>query len=303
MASTPVKEPLVVVCLRHVDQRARVDPLTGEIDRDPRSATASAADLAALEHALRIAEAWSGRVLAIAAGSPEADHTLRQAMALGAQVMRVAWPQEREAYVRELCAGERPLARALAGAIAEAGSPAVVLCGDRSPDRGTGSVPAFLAYELGAAQALGLVRLDVDGDSLRGERRLDAGRRERLRIPRPAVCSVEPAGVRLRRASLPATLASNAVPVPVVQPRTPPDEPSVRVGAPHPYRPRTRVQPPPYGDTPHERLVQLTGVLVAHDPPTVVGPTDAAHAAEALLDYLDRGGYARTPADVEREEA
>lgn len=288
MASTPVKEPLVVACLRHVDQRAGVDPLTGELDCDPRSASASAADLAALEYALRIAQAWSGRVLAVIAGAPKANDTLRQAMALGSEAVRVAWPQAREAYVRELCAGERPLARALAEAIDQAGSPAVVLCGDRSPDRGTGSVPAFLAHELGAAQALGLVRLDVDGDGLRGERRLDGGRRERLRIPRPAVCSVEPGGVRLRRASLPETMAADAAPVPVAEPRTLPDEPRVRVGAPRPYRPRTRVQPPPSGTTPHERLVQLTGVLVAHDPPTVVGPTGAAHAADALLDYLKR---------------
>lgn len=303
MASTPVREPLVVSCLRHVDQRARVDPLTGEIERDPRAATVSAADLAALEYALRIADAWSGRVLAVAAGSPEADGTLRQAMALGAQAVRVAWPQEGEAYVRELCAGERPLARALTQAVGQVGSPAVVLCGDRSQDRGTGSVPAFLAHELGAAQALGLVRLEVDGVGLRGERRLDGGRRERLRIPRPAVCSVEPGGVRLRRAPLPAALAAEHASVPVVEPAISPTEPAVRVGAPRPYRPRTRVQPAPSGDTPHERLVQLAGVLVAHDPPTVVGPTDAGHAADALFDYLDRGGYARTPADVGREDA
>ncbi len=39
-----------------------------------------------------------------------------------------------------------------------------VVCGDVSADRGSGAVPAFLAAELDAAQALGLVGVEiVDG--------------------------------------------------------------------------------------------------------------------------------------------
>ena len=96
------------------------------------------------------------------------------------------------------------------------GTPSVVLCGDRSADRGTGALPAFLAHELDAAQALGLVSLIPDPDStgqapaVLAERRLDGGWRERLRVPLPAVCSVEGAGVRLRRASLTGALAAGS---------------------------------------------------------------------------------------------
>lgn len=285
---------LVVACLRHVDQRPDVDPLDGEIRRDPRSATASAAELAALEHALRIAGSWAGRVLAVVAGPPPAEETLRQAMAAGADVLRVAWPPAPDpAYLADLAGDERPLATAIAGAIRGAGRPAAVVCGDRSSDRGTGALPAFLAHELGAAQALGLVRLAVDGGRLVGERRLDRGRREHLTIEPPAVCSVEAAGVRLRRAPLPATLAAAGADVPVVEPAEPgwgPHRPAVRLGAPRPYRPRTQRRPPPSGESPRERVLELTGALVAHDPPTVVGPTDPATAADALLDYLTRHG-------------
>lgn len=49
--------------------------------------------------------------------------------------------------------------------------------------------------------------------------------------------------------------------------------------------------PPPEGDDPRLRLLALTGALVAHDPPTVVQPADAAEAAEVLLTYLVRHGY------------
>ncbi|MBL7523194.1 putative mycofactocin-associated electron transfer flavoprotein, partial [Frankia sp. CNm7] len=84
--------PLVAVCLRVTDLRPEVDPLTGVLTQSPHGAGLSPADEAALERALTLAEAWSGRVLAVTAGPPIADGPLRAAAALGAQVLRVAWP-------------------------------------------------------------------------------------------------------------------------------------------------------------------------------------------------------------------
>ena len=52
-----------------------------------------------------------------------------------------------------------------------------------------------------------------------------------------------------------------------------------------------RVVPPPAGATARERLLQLTGVLDTHEPPTVIGPVDAAEAADALLGFLRRTGH------------
>ena len=81
----------------------------------------------------------------------------------------------------------------------------LVVCGDYSLDRGTGSVPAFLAGELSMAQALGLLEVGVDRDdagALRVVRRLDGGRREILDVTPPAVLSVEGSAASLRRASL-----------------------------------------------------------------------------------------------------
>jgi electron transfer flavoprotein beta subunit len=49
----------------------------------------------------------------------------------------------------------------------------------------------------------------------------------------------------------------------------------------------------PAGGT-HERLLALTGALAAPDPPRVVGPVDAAIAADELLEYLRRHGYGPT---------
>ena len=82
-----------------------------------------------------------------------------------------------------------------------------VWCGDYSADRGSGSVPAFLAARLHRQQALGLVGVEFI-DPLRVTRRLDGGRREILRITGPAVLSVEGSVARLRRASLRSALTA-----------------------------------------------------------------------------------------------
>ena len=293
--------PLVVVCLRIGDLRPAVDPLDGTVTRDRWGVGLPPADAAALEHALRVSARWNGRVVAVCAGPESVDRVLAEVAALGVAVVRVPTGDEADAhrYLDELANDERGLARTLLAAVRSFGTPDLVLCGDRSVDRGTGALPAFLAHELGGAQALGLVALDTDGPrSLAVERRLDGGWRERLRVALPAVCSVEAAGVRLRRAPLAGALTVDRVPTPVdrtlevASATGPAGGPGpLHLGPPQPYSPRTRVLPPPEGDDPRLRLLALTGALVAHDPPTVVQPADAAEAADVLLAYLVRHGY------------
>jgi electron transfer flavoprotein beta subunit len=308
-APAPDGRPLIVACLRIADLRPAVDPLDGSVSRDRWGVGLSPADAAALEHALRVADAWGGRVVAVCAGPASVERVLREVAGLGVAVVRVPTADEADAhrYVAELAEDERALAAALLGAVRPFGPPDLVLCGDRSVDRGTGALPAYLADELGAAQALGLVALTAAGDGvLDVERRLDAGWRERLRVTLPAVCSVEGAGVRLRRASLAGALAVDGVPTPVDHPADGATAPgpaggpdTLHLGPTRPFSPRTRVVPAPGGDDPRLRLLALTGALVAHDPPTVVEPADAAEAADVLLAFLARHGYLPGPGDAE----
>ena len=307
--------PLVVACLRICDLRPQVDPLTGSIGRDPWGIGLSAADAAALEHALRVADAWSGRVVAVAVGPATIEPALVEVSALGASVVRVPTADTDpgpgahigHAYEQELGADEHDLARTIVAALEPWGTPAVVVCGDRSADRGTGALPAFLAHRWGAAQALGLVSLEVEprragtGPHLLAQRRLDGGWREQLRVPLPAVCSVEGAGVRLRRASLAGALAAassdlrveRSSPTATGSPDRPPVP--VEIGAGRPYRPRTRVLPAPAGDDPRIRLLDLTGALATPDPPTVIGPVGAVEGADELIGFLVRHGYVEPP--------
>ncbi|NMH95638.1 putative mycofactocin-associated electron transfer flavoprotein, partial [Pseudonocardia bannensis] len=282
--------PLIVAALRFVDDRAHVDPLTGHVRIDVRSCGPGQADRTALDYALRLAAEVDGRAVAVTAGPPAADAMLRDALAVGAHaVLRV--DLHRDDPVAVAADDGAGVARALADAITTAfGRPELVLCGDHSADRGTGSTPAHLAEELGAVQALGLLGLSREGNGLRAVRRLDGGRRELLAVPLPAVCSVEPATVRLRRASLPATLAARGAPVPVAQVVVAHDG-RVQFGPARAYRPRPRVLPSPEATDPRQRLLALTGALVERTPPRVIRPASPAQAADELLGYLRRHGY------------
>ena len=219
---------------------------------------------------------------------------LRDALAVGAaRALRVepaSWPAgPRPAG---LVGGEQQSAIALADALRRHyGAPDLVLCGDLATDRATGSFPAFLAASLGAAQALGCVRLEpVDGHALRVHRRLDGGRREVLLVRPPAVVSVEAAGVRLRRAGLPATLAGDDAAVTVASTPAAAAAARIRIIGAQPYRPRPRELPVPTG-TALRRTLELTGALAQRTPPTVIGPLPPDRAAGELLAYLRRCGY------------
>jgi electron transfer flavoprotein beta subunit len=299
--------PIIAACLRITDLRPEVDPLSGRVTHDQLAVGLSASDAAALEYALRIAEAWSGRVVVVTIGSPNVDEVLREVGALGVDVVRVPGidDAEEQTHPTELASDEQASARAAAAAMAALGGAHVVVCGDRSADRGTGAFPAFLAHELGAAQALGLVRL-VPGDDreLLAERRLDGGWREQLSFRPPAVCSVEAAGVRLRRSTLAGALGANDLPVGVddraseflrtARERTG----ALHLGPVRRFEPRTRVVPAPFSEDARERVLALTGALDRHDPPTLVGPMGAAEAADVLLEYLARHGYLEDRAPI-----
>jgi len=255
----------------------------GPSSSDTRWAGVSAADEAALETALRLSEDGRGTVTVVCLGPPAADDALRTAIATGAtRAVRIDGSTALDS---------RHVATELAGVV---GGSDLVLCGDFSLDRGTGSVPAFLAHELGAAQALGLLQVAVPaGDTtLRCLRRLDGGRREVLDVRPPAVISVEGSVARLRRASLGAVVGSKASPVAVVKAGADEHATAAVVFA---YRPRARVLPPPHGDV-LERVRGILDVGGAHSSHGDVVVLEPAEAAQRIVDQLTAWGYLHEPA-------
>lgn len=278
---------------------------------DHRFGGISAADTSALEWALRIGETFGHPVLAVTVGPAEAEAALRDALACGAQAaVRVDTGDEDLTTVSSAVVAQH-IARAVldtratgTGAVTtgNASQPtmSVVCCGDYSLDRGTGSVPAFLAHLLGAQQALGLVQLQVQGPMLTGLRRLDGGRRERLAVSAPAVISVEGATATLRRASVAATLRAKQAVIHTVGYRaTAPEvsnesEPAVQRRA---YRPRARELAAPVGDRALDRVQQVLSGTSASG----AGAGDAGTGAHRTTEVLEPAAAARRIVDALRD--
>lgn len=279
---------LIAVCLSFADRRPDVDPLSGEVSVDERTSRLSEADGAALELALRAAEAWGASVTAVTVGPPAAEAVLREALACGAaHAVRVDGAAARRA---------EDVAAALAAVVRPADQ---VWCGDQGLEAGSGAVPVLVAAHLGAAGAFGLVEVGSPAASEPGRlvavRRLDGGRRERLAVAGRAVLSVEGAAARLRRAGLPGVLRAERATIEVVRPAAAAAG-SVRVGLPAPYRPRPRVVPAPAGATALDRVRVLTGAGLAGAPDADRRASVAAtpeEAADLILEALARWGYER----------
>ncbi len=248
----------------------------------PSGVAFSPADQAALEWALRAGERWDLPVTALAVAPSAAEPMLREALAVGAaKAIRIDAPTL------------LPSAQAAGLAAAHLAEAAMILCGDSSLDRGSGSFPGFLAAALECQQALGLLHLEL-GDSPGSKvlRRLDGGRREELQVDSPAVLSVEGSTARLRRASLIGVRQAKLAGITVDLGDLVDSSCSSHVGQPayYPYRPRARQLGAPVGNDARERI--LTMLDVAHAPsPGETVVLDPQAAAERIGRALSEWGY------------
>ncbi|WP_322754065.1 putative mycofactocin-associated electron transfer flavoprotein [Frankia sp. Cas3] len=297
----------VTVLVAHSPLAVEVDPLTGEVHLDERLSGLSAADQAACEWALRLGDAWSVPVAVLTVGPPAADATLRAVLAAGAaRAIRVDADADADADPRMVAAGVIAALRR----DPDHGDPDhaqmtrtdIVVAGSWSPRRGSGAVPALVAAGLGrvrghgiggVAQALGLVSLAPTAPGVvEAERRIDGGRRERLRVRAPAVLSVDPGTAPLRRAGLRAVVAARRAPIDVVRIALPASLPATRV----PLRPRPKVLLPPAATLPaRERVRQLTGAGETRGTDRAVVRLDPPQAADRVLAALRAWGYLPAP--------
>ncbi len=268
----------ILVAIKWTVLRTEVEPLTGSaVTLDGRFGIDPASE-AALEWGLALGSQRHAEVAAVTVGPRLADDGLRLALAAGAtRTVRVEGP-----------AGAGSLG--VAAAIAEQAAVSdLVILGAWSEDGGSASVPPAVAAYLDRPQACGLLDLGWAGEELIGARRLPAGRRERLRIPLPAVVSVEPRTATLRRASMPAMLAARDAPITVAVPAR-----TVRAAPPgvvEPYRPRPRTMPAaPAGGDHRQRIASLAGTAEAASRAQEVR-ADPPAAAAAIVQALRAWGY------------
>ncbi|MGB8861702.1 MAG: FAD-binding protein [Ilumatobacteraceae bacterium] len=155
----------------------------GTIDRTSAPPITNPADLHAIEAAVQLAD----EVYAVSMGPPQAEETLRTAVAAGASRALL------------LCdhafAGSDTwaTANALAAAVRWIGGVDLVLCGSSALDGETGQVGPSVATRLGWPQATGCEALSTESGSLIARRVVEGGY-ERLRLPLPALATIGETG-------------------------------------------------------------------------------------------------------------
>ena len=139
----------IVVLLKQVPdiEKVRFDVETGRIDRSSAPAETNPFDLNALEAALQIKEKHGGEVTVISMGPKQAESSLRDALARGAdKAILLSDPK---------LAGADTIAtaRALAAAIRKISNYDLILCGEKTVDGDTGQVGPEVAEFLGLPHA------------------------------------------------------------------------------------------------------------------------------------------------------
>lgn len=174
----------IVVCLKRVFDPATVHVSSrGELDTRDGVHTSNAADLCALEEALRLKDAQGAEAIVLTLGNPEAEDVLHEALALGA---------DRAILLSDPVftgSDAHAVSYALAQAITTIGSVDLVLAGTRSWDDSGGQVGPQIAEMLEWPQITGGLGLEVADGRASAIQSLEDGD-HRLTVPLPAVVTV-----------------------------------------------------------------------------------------------------------------
>lgn len=160
----------IIVCIKQVPATAevRIDPTTSTLIREGVEATVNPFDMYALEEGIRLKERYGGRITVLSMGPSQAESSLREALALGAD--RAILLSDRA------FAGADTLATSytLACGIRKIGFYDIIICGLKTTDGDTGQVGPGLAEELGIPHVSYVRRIiDITGKALLVERSLE----------------------------------------------------------------------------------------------------------------------------------
>jgi electron transfer flavoprotein beta subunit len=201
---------LIVVCIKQVPDttQVQIDPVTNTLVREGIPFIANPYDTHALEEALRLKDQFGGmKVVAISMGPPNAEATLRKALAVG--VDRAILLSDRVFGGADTLATSNVLSAAI-NKLHEEEEVALVLCGKQTIDGDTAQVGPGIATRNRYSQ-LTLVdsveNVDLEKKSIRVRRKLE-GRHEIVESPLPAMLTVVRELNRPRYPSVPLRLAS-----------------------------------------------------------------------------------------------
>ena len=183
---------LVVACIKQVPDttQVQIDPVTNTLIREGVPFIVNPYDTHAVEEGLRIRDRFGCRVAVISMGPPNAQASLRKALALGVDMAILL--SDRVFGGADTLATSNVLAAALTKLNADVEEVGIVLCGKQTIDGDTAQVGPGIATRLGFQQ-LTLVDhiedLDLVGRRIRVRRKLE-GRHEIVESSLPALLTV-----------------------------------------------------------------------------------------------------------------
>ncbi|MFC0314208.1 electron transfer flavoprotein subunit beta/FixA family protein [Gordonia phosphorivorans] len=162
----------VVVLIKHVPDYTAEWTLSADdytLDRAAVDGIIDEINERAVEAALQIKEANGGEVTVLCAGPAQAADAIRKALSMGAD--KAIHIQDDAVHGSDAV----QTAYLLATALGTVEGVELVIAGNESSDGRAGAVPAMIAEYLDLPHLTHLRKLEVDGESLRGERETDDG--------------------------------------------------------------------------------------------------------------------------------
>ncbi len=218
----------VAVCIKQVPTRGwqpRLNEAGTWIREQDVTYEMNEPDAYALEEALRLRERHGGEVVVCSAGPMRVQQVIREALARGA---------DRAIHVHAdalAVADAWTVAGALAAAMAPEGFD-LVLTGLQSDDQGFGQTGVSLAERLGLPHSTIIMEIQVEAGGLRVKRELEGGWFQWVRLPQPALLTIQSGINQLRYATLRGIMASKKKPIAEVVPSEVPADGSPASGAP-----------------------------------------------------------------------
>ena len=207
----------IAVCIKQVPTREwqpRIDESHVAVREQDASFELNEPDAYALEEALRLREAHGGEVVVCTAGPSRSAQVLREALARGADR---AIHVEGDALTRE---GAFTVAAALAEALKDERFD-LILTGLQSDDQGAGQTGVVLAEKLDLPHASIVMDVQVADGGLRVKRELEGGWFQWVRLPLPALLTIQSGINQLRYATLKGIMAAKKKEIRRVTPSRP----------------------------------------------------------------------------------
>jgi electron transfer flavoprotein beta subunit len=195
----------IVVCLKQVPKKDSILRIAADqkwIDERDLSYEMSEADAYALEEALRQKEKHGGEVIVISLGPERVRQSIKEALAKGA---------DRAIHLHDAVFNQATDATAVARALAAALKDEkydLIFTGLQSDDYGFAQVGLVLAERLGLSSATIVMEVQPEADSVRVKRELESGWFQWVRVPMPALLTIQSGINQLRYATLKGIMAA-----------------------------------------------------------------------------------------------